>query len=444
MGPGGVPSLCKIPGLDAETKTPSEAGTRMAAAATLISDDVADYESRRRLAVGAVCSVVLHAAAAGVLFFQPGGFGGSLPSPLEVALPAAELPPEIQPGIDQSRQVTINWLGFEDPTPHSATVAETDQAALSPVASGVPEAAEVPEVTEPTEPALEVAEALPEPTEPTEAVDASEPVEVAEASDEAETIEAAVIVEATAEPAESEAEVAAEASAETLAEIEDGDAGDAAETEAAPVLAVRRESTEQAASRLFRTLSRAASRARRAVLDAQIAQAAQIAQELQDLQQAMADQSAQHAAEATKPAAPPPPGDPRDAIASEKESDATSRTKIAEWEPGKPPAVEGLDITTVRPRWTVTTRMMSVPRNPVVRIEFRKNGTVARAAFLDRQNTGYSDVDGPLLDAIYAWTAKGRALDALAADDPKAVVTVTMRIILIPGSGTIRNSGSSR
>jgi len=440
MGPGSVPSMCKIPGLDTQTNTPSEAGTRMAAAATLISDDVADYESRRRLAVGAVCSVVLHAAAAGVLFFQPGGFGGSLPSPLEVALPAAELPPEIQPGIDQSRQVTINWLGFEDPTPHSATVAETDQAALSPVASGVPEAVELPEVAEPTEPALEVAEALPELIEPAEATDASEPVEVAEASDEAETIEAAAIVEAAAEP---ETEVAAEAPEETLAEVEAGDAGDAAETEAAPVLALRSESTEQAASRLFRSLSRAAARARRAVVDAQIAQAAQIAQELQDLQQAMADQSAQNAAEATKPAAPPP-GDPRDAIASEKESDATSRTKIAEWEPGKPPAVEGLDITTVRPRWTVTTRMMSVPRNPVVRIEFRKNGTVARAAFLDRQNTGYSDVDGPLLDAIYAWTAKGRALDALAADDPKAVVPITMRIILIPGSGTIRNPGSSR
>ena len=412
----------------------------MAAAAPTISDDVVDYESRRRLAVGAVCSVLLHAAAAGVLFVQPGGFGGSLPSPLEVALPASEQPPEIQPGIEESRQVTINWLGFEDPTPHSATPAEIDQAALSPIASGVPDAAEV------IEPAMELAEAVPEPelTEPAEPADAAEPVEVAEADDEAEAVETAVIVEAAAEPAEPEAEIAEEtsASAETLAASEEGDAGDAAETEAAPILAVRRESTEQAASRLFRTLSRAASRARRAVLDAQIAQAAQIAQELQDLQTAMAAKAAQSTP--ASPAATPPPGEPRDAIASEKESDATSRQRIAEWEPGKPPAVEGLDITTVRPRWTVTTRMMSVPRNPVVRIEFRKNGTVARAAFLERQDTGYADVDGPLLDAIYAWTAKGRALEALAVDDPQAVVPITMRIVLIPGSGTIRNSGSNR
>ena len=409
----------------------------MAAAAPTISDDVVDYESRRRLAVGAVCSVLLHAAAAGVLFVQPGGFGGSLPSPLEVALPASEQPPEIQPGIEESRQVTINWLGFEDPTPHSATPAEIDQAALSPIASGVPEAAEV------IEPAPELAEAVPEP-DLIEPADAAEPVEVAEAADEAEAVEAAVIVEAAVEPAEPEAEIAEEtlASAETLEASEEGDAGDAAETEAAPILAVRPESTEQAASRLFRTLSRAASRARRAVLDAQIAQAAQIAQELQDLQTAMAAQAAQSTP--ASPAATPPPGEPRDAIASEKESDATSRQRIAEWEPGKPPAVEGLDITTVRPRWTVTTRMMSVPRNPVVRIEFRKNGTVARAAFLERQDTGYADVDGPLLDAIYAWTAKGRALEALAADDPQAVVPITMRIVLIPGSGTIRNSGSNR
>lgn len=412
----------------------------MAAAAPYIADELVDYESRRRLAVGAVCSVVLHAAAAGVFFLNPGGFGGSLPSPLEVALPAAELPPEIQPGIEQSRQVTINWLGFEDPTPHSATVAEVDQAALSPIASGVPEPTELIEVPDVTEPVLEVAEAPSEPAEAVEPAEAIEPVEVVEASDDAETVEAAVIVEAAAEPAEAETEVADEASAspETPAEP---DSGDAAETEAAPVLAVRTESTEQAASRLFRTLSRAASRARRAVLDAQIAQAAQMAQELQA---ALAEQAAQNATEAARPAASLPPGDPRDAIASEKESDATSRKKIAEWEPGKPPAVEGLDITTVRPRWTVTTRLMSVPRNPVVQIEFRKNGTVARAAFLDKQDTGYTDVDGPLLDAIYAWTAKGRALDALAADDPNAVAPVTMRIILIPGSGTIRNSGSSR
>ncbi|QKK07785.1 MAG: hypothetical protein HND58_06090 [Planctomycetota bacterium] len=260
----------------------------MAAAAPTISDDVVDYESRRRLAVGAVCSVLLHAAAAGVLFVQPGGFGGSLPSPLQVALPASEQPPEIQPGIEESRQVTINWLGFEDPTPHSATPAEVDQAALSPIASGVPEAAEV------IEPALELAEAVPEP-DLIEPADAAEPVEVAEADDEAEAVETAVIVEAAAEPAEPEAEIAEEtpASAETLAASEEGDAGEAAETEAAPILAVRRESTEQAASRLFRTLSRAASRARRAVLDAQIAQAAQIAQELQDFQTAMAAQAAQ-------------------------------------------------------------------------------------------------------------------------------------------------------
>ena len=409
----------------------------MATAAPFSADGRVDVESRRRLAIGAVCSVVLHAGAAGLFILKPGGFGGSLPLPVEVALPSSEPPPEIHPGIEQSRQVTINWLGFEDPTPHSATVAETDQAALSPVASGVPEAPEP--VQEPTP---EFAAAVPEPG-PTEATEASEPVEVAEANDDAETVEATVIVEAPAEPSEPEVASEAPASSATLAESGGVDTGDAAETEAAPILAVRRESTEQAASRLFRTLSRAASRAQRAMMDAQIARAARIAQELQaslSAQAALNESESEH----VSPAVSPPPGAPREAIASEKDADATSRTKIVEWEPGKPPAVEGLDITTVRPRWTMTTRLMSVPRNPLVRMEFRKNGTVVRAVFLDKQDTGYSDVDGPLLDAIYAWTAKGRALEALPADDPKAVVPITMRIILIPGSGTIRNSGSDR
>ncbi len=369
-------------------------------------------DGRRRLAVGVVCSLAIHAGGFVLLMVGTGGLGGL--APLPVALPSAETETdEIRPGIEQSRQVTINWLGFEDPTPHSATPAETEQAALSPAALGDPEA---------VEPVFEAADAA-------EAAETSTEI-VAEIQ-----VETPVIEPQKRQTQASEEEVTSP-SEEIAAALEVGaldDAGVEAETAAAVVLAVEREVPE-AASRLFRRLSRAASRAQQAFAQARTMEIARVREE--------AKESAESAAAAS--GGPPLPGEPRDAIASEKESDATSRDRIVEWEPGRPPAVEGLDITTVRPRWTVTTKITAVPRNPVVRMEFGKDGTVVRAAYLEKQGSGYPNVDGPLLDAIYAWTAKGQALDALAADDPDDVVSITMRIILIPGSGTMSRSRSDR
>ncbi len=348
----------------------------MPTAAVRIEDD-----GRRRLVVGVVCSLLIHAGGFALLMVGTGGLGGV--ARLPVALPSAEAETdELRPGIEQSRQVTINWLGFEDPTPHSATPAETEQAALSPAALGDPEA---------VEPVLEVAEAarIVEPqaeTSPT----VSEETSVSESQEQAAEVPEALILDPGGEAA-------------------------------AAVLAVEREIPE-ATSRLFRTLSRAASRA----------------------QEAFAQARERMEAGAAASGVPVRPGELRDAIVSEKEADATSRERIVEWEPGRPPAVEGLDIRTVRPRWTVTTKITAVPRNPLVRMEFRKNGTVARAFYLEGEDSGYPAVDGPLLDAIYAWTAKGRALEALPADDPEIVVPITMRIMLIPGSGTMRRSRSNR
>lgn len=399
------------------------------------ADPWIDTDARRRLAIGGLCSLLVHGGALTFFLARPGGLGAN-PLPLPVALPAADTPPdEITPGIEQSKQVTINWLGFDDPTPHSATRAEIDQAALSPNQAGVPEQAE------PTpDPATELAAEQPAEIPVPDPGEQTEPIEVVEAvmPDPSEAVESteAVAVVAAAEPADD----AAEASSAETADATERDAGTEAESSDAPILAVTSELPDVSASRLFRTLSRAASRAREAFAEAQA--------EVQAEVQAQAEAIAQAAPAAEQgggaPASSPPPGDPNNAIASEKESDATSREPIAEWTPGKPPAVEGLDITTVRPRWTVTTRLSVVPRNPVVRIEFLKNGTVARAVFLDKQNTGHTDVDGPLLDAIYAWTAKGKALDALPAADPRAVAPITMRIILIPERGKIHRIGDDR
>jgi TonB family protein len=84
---------------------------------------------------------------------------------------------------------------------------------------------------------------------------------------------------------------------------------------------------------------------------------------------------------------------------------------------GKPIAGKGLEIKTVRPRFTQYTRIMTAPQSPVFRIHFRKDGTVERVETL--RSSGVADVDRPVIDAIYKWRAVGEELGRLP-DPPNA------------------------
>jgi hypothetical protein len=349
--------------------------------ATTLATTNLDTRSGPRLAAAGAASLLIHSALVALLTISgPGAFG--VGSAVEVEVPeAAEAP--IRPGIERSRQVTINWLGFEDPTPHSATPSEVDQAALSPEAPGVPD---VPEPIELAETPVEAPAEAPTPD--------AESVEISEALADAPTLDL---------PAK------------------------AAAAEAARVLAVSAERAEAVAARAWRTIGRAAAGAQEALAEFE----------------ARVQAAAEEAATAGAPPQPSP-GENPSSRPSEKQADAASRERVVDVEPGRPAAAEGLDITTVRPRWSVTTRISAVPRNPVVRIEFRRSGLVAKASFLPGQDTGHRDVDGPLLDAIYAWTARGPALDALPPEDPEATAVITMRIVLIPSPGQMRRAGSGR
>lgn len=137
----------------------------------------------------------------------------------------------------------------------------------------------------------------------------------------------------------------------------------------------------------------------------------------------------------TTPQAPPAPvqpgGDPGQiGLASDAESDASSIKEAIEYRLGKPLAGKGLKIRTLRPNWSVTTRLTASPRNPVVRVVFGRDGRVLEAKFVAGQETGYPDVDAPILHAVYRWTASGEALTKLPATDPRAGVTMTFRMIL--------------
>ncbi len=123
-------------------------------------------------------------------------------------------------------------------------------------------------------------------------------------------------------------------------------------------------------------------------------------------------------------------------LRSDKESPASALKRAMKYRPGKPPAVQGLELKTVEPRWPVSVRLTSSPRNPVVVIHFDRRGVVTRADFLKDEkkqivySTGESAVDEPLRTAIFQWRAKGEELLRIPADNPDATVSIVMEILL--------------
>lgn len=121
---------------------------------------------------------------------------------------------------------------------------------------------------------------------------------------------------------------------------------------------------------------------------------------------------------------------------SEKESVATRIKKALEMDPHKanaPVVGKGLEIITVRPRYTSAVRLSAIPKNPVVVIWFDAAGKVRKAEFLRDGRIEYSSgvvgVDEPLLNAIYRWKAKGKQIDELDPADPESLVEVTIKIV---------------
>lgn len=123
-------------------------------------------------------------------------------------------------------------------------------------------------------------------------------------------------------------------------------------------------------------------------------------------------------------------------IRSDKESPASALKRALKYRPGKPVAVQGLELATVEPRFPVSVRLTSNPRNPVLVIHFDRKGVVTRADFLKDEkkgtiyNTGEPAVDEPLRTAIFQWRAKGEELLRIPADNPDATVSIVMEIVL--------------
>jgi TonB family protein len=300
----------------------------------------ADRWQRGRLMGAGLASIAAHVVGSGLLLMGGGGESRSYNLSETLTEPHENAPPpRVRLGVERSRQMTLTWLGFEEPTPHAAEVSSVDQAALTPTPGEQAPAAE---------------------PDAAQAGAAESPAEVAQGRDPAEV---------------------------------------AADFEAAvrPVI-------EQVRQVGLMALAAAQRAAEREAADREAAEAAARAE-----------------AEARVEA-----GDSGER--SPSEADAASRERVVDVTPGRPAAAEGLQITTVRPNWSAVTRRYTRPGNPVVRIVFGRDGRVIEASIT--RSSGYSAVDGPLLDAIYSWTAQGEALEGLPENDPKAGVTINMRVLL--------------
>jgi len=116
---------------------------------------------------------------------------------------------------------------------------------------------------------------------------------------------------------------------------------------------------------------------------------------------------------------------------SDKESEATALKDRVKVTPGQPVAAKGLEIKTRRPVFSRYVRVMAAPKNAVVRVRFTREGKVASAELV--RSSGWEDVDRPLLDAVYQWTASGKRLlelpEAREGEKP-ATVSMVFEIVL--------------
>ncbi|HEX2839561.1 MAG TPA: hypothetical protein VHN77_15695 [Phycisphaerales bacterium] len=115
---------------------------------------------------------------------------------------------------------------------------------------------------------------------------------------------------------------------------------------------------------------------------------------------------------------------------SDLESPASSREVSLKFRPGMPLAHEGIRIRPKLPRYTMTTRALSRPNNPLVVIKFNRAGKVVKAEFAAGRTTGSPDWDGPLLASLYEWTATGKKLQDLPTSDPDAVLVLRLEYLL--------------
>ncbi len=107
------------------------------------------------------------------------------------------------------------------------------------------------------------------------------------------------------------------------------------------------------------------------------------------------------------------PSNPTSAARSDRESSPVKlRSNQRVVRPGAVIVGDGIEIKTVQPRFSVVTRVSTLPHNPLARVTFdHRDGRVIQAELI--RSSGYPDVDGPVEASLYLWRASGRRLAEL-------------------------------
>lgn len=378
-------------------------------------------QTRRPLTFGLVLSAAVHAGLGVVAGITPSATSsGGATAPAEMEL--LPLPDDLRLGIEESGANAESWIGFADQTEHQARQSEVEQSAMTPDPAGAepapsslaiqPSQPEEPLVMEPR-PVAEPAEAVPSPDEPVVSTPPDEPAPSESPRNDPAPEEPSPEEPKPEElvPAEAPPEAAPPKEPELLEPVE----------------------TALDAEDLIRTAAAAVTTAAEAAADA----VAELLARLPALRPPppappeSAPPAVEVPSEAAPASAPAPPGTGGEfqGERSPSEAAATSLREPIEVRPGRVIAAQGLQITTVRPQYSMSTMVTARPRSPVVEIHFGRDGRVVRASFLPGRTTGDAGVDQPLLDAIYRWTASGAALASLG-EGSEDVISVTMRILM--------------
>lgn len=140
-------------------------------------------------------------------------------------------------------------------------------------------------------------------------------------------------------------------------------------------------------------------------------------------QQQQSNQPSNSQADAANPAqAPPSAARPTVAARTDSEAPPVSRVEDQQVQPGEVLSVQGVKIKTVSPRFSLVARMTSIPRDPYVDLVFNARGEVIEARIA--RSSGFPNVDGPILNSLYQWTAEGPIDDRFVLADLRIMLGV--------------------
>lgn len=127
------------------------------------------------------------------------------------------------------------------------------------------------------------------------------------------------------------------------------------------------------------------------------------------------------------PGPSPVPGTGGEGAVSDLESPATSLIEAPAntWRNGRLVPARGITLKTRRPQFTLLAQISTAPRSPVVTIWFNHEGVCTNARI--DQSSGFSEIDGPILDSLFRWRATGKQINDLKAGE---TVRVQLRLLL--------------